>query len=76
VEIKDMDKFTVYYFGVCLLIVGIIVGATIGLAIDGFLVERYIIVFSIVAPSIIFVIAIFRKWSAKFNEQDRKNETK
>jgi hypothetical protein len=67
-----MDKFIVYYFGACLLMVGIVIGVTVGLAVDGMLKNRAIIVFSIIGPSIIFIIAIFKKWSTKFKEQSKK----
>ena len=65
-----MDKFIVYYFGACLLVVGIVIGVTVGLAVDGMLKNRAIIVFSIIGPSIIFIIAIFKKWDTKFKEQN------
>ena len=67
-----MDKFIVYYFGTCLLIIGTIIGATIGLAVNGILENSPVIVFSIITPSILFIISIFKKWSTKFKEQETK----
>jgi F0F1-type ATP synthase assembly protein I len=70
-----MDKFLVYYCGACLLVAGIVIGVATGLAVDGVLENRPLIVFSIIAPSIIFIIAIFKKWSIKFKEhEDNTNE--
>jgi hypothetical protein len=70
---KAMDKFIVYYYGFCLLVSGIIIGGTIGLTIDGFLAGQHIVVFYIISLSIIFIVAIFRKWYIKFKEQEIKN---